>query len=185
MAPLLGVRALASTAAVLALAACGSSDDEGAGVLPATLTLDGLAGVTANATPDEVREAWDLPLEVVELVSGNVSVAAAPVCAGEQRALLLFAAGRLVEMRFDAGTQTDEGVGNGSTRAEVRDAYGDRLRPLPSPYDKSLRLTGEGPNSIDFDFDDGGRVKRLRYGLRERRDPWIVEYADLRPQCPG
>ena len=175
--------ALVPALAALTLAGCGT--DEGAGALPATLTLEGLAGVTADATPTAVRDAWDLPVELVELVSGNVNVGVAPVCADEQRALLLFAGGRLVEMRFDAGTRTDEGVGNGSTRAELREAYGDRLRPLPSPYDKSLRLTGDGRTSIDFDLDGGGRVSRMRYGLRQRHDPWIVEYADLRVQCPA
>ncbi|MBA2383710.1 MAG: hypothetical protein H0V68_03495 [Actinobacteria bacterium] len=180
---LLRRRALAVALIVVALAGCGTSDDEAS--LPARLTLDGMAGVSADATPASIRDAWELPLEVVELVSENVSVGMASVCAGEQRGLLLFVGGRLEEMRFDSGTLTDRGVGNGSTRAQLRAAYGDRLRRLPEPYANSLRLTGTGGRgTIDFDLDRNGRVSRVRYGLRERHDPWIVEYVDLRVQCP-
>lgn len=166
----------------LALLGCGGSED---GPLPARLTLDGLAGVSANATPASIRDAWELPVDLVELVSAEVTVAMAPVCAGEQRGLLLFVDGRLVEMRFDRGTLTDRGVGNGSTRAQLRDAYGE-LERLPSPYDNSLRVTSKSAprKTIDFDLDRTGRVTRVRHGLRERHDPWIVEYVDLHARCP-
>jgi hypothetical protein len=168
-----GIRAMSSALLIVWTAGCGGSDDR---PLPAVLTLDGMAGVAVFAKPAAVREAWESPLALVETTEGSVEVDVAPVCAGSQRGMLIFVGGGLAEMRFFSGTVTDRGVGNGSSRAELRETYGDRLEQAET-WDAgrtvaTLRITSTGSPpraSIDFDLDSSDRVWQVRYGLRQRQ----------------
>jgi hypothetical protein len=171
-----------ATGVAIALPGCVSADDD---PLPARLTLDGLAGVSYFDAPSRIRAAWELPIPLVQTASGSSEIDIGTVCAGDQRGLLFFLGGYLEEMRFYRGTLTDRGVGNGSTLADLRRAYGPRLEHVETWGGLAITIatfrvtsTGGPPRpSIDFDLDRTGRVWVVRYGLRERRDLGYEAYG--------
>lgn len=78
----------------------------------------------------------------------------------------------LIEMRFYSGAVTDRGVGIGSTRSELRKAYGSRLERLDN-YTFRVRSLGPPPrHAIGFDFFgiDKKRVSTVRFSWAQVND---------------
>ena len=160
-------RAVALALVVLSMSGCRSDD----GPLPAVVTFEGVAGITTartssgvSVTAADVREAWDVEMPLIETSEGSTNVEIGLVCADDQQGALIFVYDNLHEMRFSSGALTDRGVGNGSTLAELREAYGSRLERLSS---SSFRVRSPGPpprHAIVFDLGPNNRVATVRFG---------------------
>jgi len=142
-----------------------------------------MAGVSWGARLADIRKAWQVPIHVLHSFSGSNSYAIAALCVEEQHGMLHFTSGHLDEMDFFGGTLTDRGVGIGSTRTQLRQAYGARveLRDTGSNYYEAFRVTSTGARprkTIDFYLNTSvGRVEMVSYGLRERSTDYPAEGA--------
>ncbi len=165
-----------ATALSIATSGCYGSEDAR---LPAPVTLDGVAGVTTlraldddSMTWEDVQKAWNMKIPLLLTGQGSTNVEIGIVCAGEQQGVLIFVYDNLQEMRFYSGAVTDRGVGIGSTRSELRKAYGSRLE---RGGDYSFRVRSLGPpprHAIGFDFfgTDKERVSTVRFSWAQVND---------------
>lgn len=160
-----------SAAALLGGSGCGGSATS---ALPAPITLAGIGGVRPGMHVQEVEERWG-KLRLREVILGSDSDAYAPVCADPLRGWTHFYGPNggpfwLKEIHFVAGARTDSGIGIGSTRDDVKRAYGVRLQPRKRS--DSLMLLGRKRRgqlsryAIVFVF-EGRRVDQIIFGFRD------------------
>jgi hypothetical protein len=147
-----------------------------AAAAPATLSVDGLAGVRIGMTIDQAEQVTG-PLEVGYPSDEDSCGEATPKRPWIPGASLMVEGRRVVRidiLRSDgpeprATTKTDAGIGIGSTIAEVRRAYGRRLTIEPHPYDNKdgryLVIKGLEPGREIIFETYRGRVESFRAGL--------------------
>jgi hypothetical protein len=162
---------------LFAVVGCARSDDSSK-----LISAEGFDGVRAGMTVTEVEEEWGAltVLFPADHASG-ASIAAAPVCDGDLRGVAGFWAfppvdesdnwkeGELVWLWFLSGVETEEQVRLGSAITDLREAYGDRLKPLP--LDTFEFVDHGAPGYMDRLFEvlgESGKTSLL-FGLREGR----------------
>ena len=123
-------------AALIATGAGGAQPASGArAVLPAPVTLTGIAGVKPRMGIAEIRHSWGMQLPYYDRTSGSSLRGGAIVCAGAMKGVATFWAGGLQFVEFTDGAKTDAHVGTGSSLAQLRRAYGRALMgSLPDFY---------------------------------------------------
>jgi len=137
------------------------------------IAVDGIGGVRPDMTLRAVRAHWHVPLRASVDENGSQSRAEAAVCVGDVEGVTYFtgASGfRPLDTHlffqsavFTAGARTDTGVGIGSSVADVRKAYGSRLRGTRS----ELRLISAKTPRTTILFElESQRVKAIAFGRR-------------------
>ena len=158
------MRLLPALAAGAALATPG-------GGFPA-LTTDGIGGVRPGAGLAELRARWHLALPAAVDGGGSEARALLPICAGSVRGVVSMSGPSASPperyLRFDyaiftAGVHTDTGIRIGSSLADLRRAYGRRLRG------NAFERTVLGPRmphvAIVFVLEEG-KVASIGFGRR-------------------
>ena len=142
-----------------------------AGGFPA-LTTDGIGGVKPGASLADLRARWHLQLPAAVDAGGSEARALVPICAGPVRGVASLSGPsatppvrflRLDYAVFTAGVHTDTGIHVGSSLAELRRAYGRRLRG--NQFERTVISPSVPHVAILFALEDA-RVKTIGFGRR-------------------
>jgi hypothetical protein len=128
------------------------------------VSLQGLLGVRAGATPAQVRKAWGVKLPLSG--PGGSTCRTAPVTVAGMTGYALFQDGRFGAAFFRKGAVADTGVRIGSTLAQLRRAYGSKLSSRPDKYVPGARnyFVGAKRAQLRFDVSKAGRVTTIAFG---------------------
>ena len=191
------VMAVVGVTAILAAGGSSSAGSTCRNDIACRITADAVDGVRPGMTPQELHRRWRIPIRAPEVVLGSDSVAYAAICDGETRGWARFWGPNggpfaLTELHFTRGAQTNRGVRIGSSRADVRNAYGTRAvqRKHSTALDvlghPRLRYGANEPSArpvLVFQF-RRGRVDEIVFGWRDsiRGNWWRYEISAL-PRC--
>jgi hypothetical protein len=137
---------------------------------PAPVTLDGVGDVVPGMTPAQVSARWGLPIRLGrDTVSPGCQTAT--VSKGGVRGYPLFENRRFGAVFFDRGARTPSGITIGSTVAQLRRAYGSRLRVehhayVPRGHYFFLRRRQRPHWQIRFDSNAKNRITQIAFGGR-------------------
>jgi hypothetical protein len=137
---------------------------------PAPVTLDGVGGVVPGLTPAQVSARWRIPIRLgPDTVSQGCQTG--EVRRAGVRGYVLFENGRFGAVFFDRGARTPSGITIGSTVAQLRRAYGSRLRVehhayVPGGHYYFLRRRQAPHWQIRFDSNAKNRITQIAFGGR-------------------
>lgn len=140
--------------------------------LPAAVSLDGLAGVTPGMPASLVESRWRVPI-VLEQVASGCATAHVPsrlllALGSGMQGFALFDHRIFTAVFFGQGARTDAGIAIYSTLADLRRAYGGRLRLRPPGYTRR-GLRGTRPADAQY-----------YYVARTVRPRWQVQFELIR-----
>ena len=137
------------------------------------LRLDGIGPVVIGMTLDEASAATGQAIRINPRTDLGNGCAHAAAEGGPEGLRFMVVNGRIVRVEAGRGpVRTVSGVGAGSTEAEVRAAYPDRIRVEPNPYTRDLEskyliyLADGASSNLSLLFEvDGGAVRTFRSGF--------------------
>jgi hypothetical protein len=162
-----GTAALAGLCAALAAApALAGAPADG------LVTLDGVSGATPGMTPAQVSDALGAPVKLMGPPADVCRVAR--IAAGQLRGYAIFEGGELGALFFEKGARTGKGIRIGSKVADLRKAYGKRLRSQPDKYVPGARnmfvRRAKAPHwELRFDVSRAGKVTTIAQGAKQVR----------------
>lgn len=139
--------------------------------LPAAVSLDGLASVTPGMPASLVESRWRVPIVLERFASGCATADASSrllLARGSgMQGFALFDHRIFAAVFFGQGARTDAGIAIYSTLADLRRAYGGRLRIRPPGYTRrGLRSTRPA----------GAQYYYVARGVRPR---WQVQFEAI------
>lgn len=141
-----------------------------AAALDEVVTLDGVSGVRPGLSLDAVQERWGFRPSITQVSPGCASVVFRQ---GPIEGFVLFLAGpsgwRFGSVSFSKGVRTGLGVGIGTSRESLRQAYGNRLKFRPNLYvpggrDYFVTRARKPHWLLRFDVSPAGRVTAIAFG---------------------
>jgi hypothetical protein len=135
---------------------------------PRWLTLDGAGGVHPGMSAARVDAIWGVHLKV-EASGASPGCSTAGVRIGPIVGSVMFQGGLLQAGWFTRGVRTPSGIQIGSTRSQLRHAYGSRLTRVHALYTRGLWLyylrRSQSPHwRLRFDVSAAGRVTSIGFG---------------------
>ena len=134
---------------------------------PRVLTSQGFGGVRVGMTRVQAERAIASPLRIDYPDTDNRSCGMAARRDGRDKSIsYMIEGGRVTRIDINGPTiRTARGVGVGSTIAQLRKAYGQRLKSHPNQYTDQPDFHVKGPRGFGLIFEtDDGRVVTMRGG---------------------